>query len=178
MSKTKALGILAAMLLCGVILLSTLAVAAGDPYFSVLQGPFLRGCAEQAGLRSGEQAKAFMEACRFVVHALRGLTPFNITAEEFQDALVDEILSRTPGNCDKCIQVIGDLEAALATNQTAQNIDDALVAGCERRFSDPAEADQCRQIVGDLLTPQTIDFVLANFPPLTACRAANSCPLQ
>jgi hypothetical protein len=181
MSKARAVGILAVMILCGVILLSTLAVAAGDPSFATLQGPFLQGCAEQAAIRDDPffaGGKAFHEACRFVVRALRHLAAFNATTEEIQEAFADELLSRTPANCDKCLQTVGDLETTLATNNTDRHIVDALVAGCERRFSDPAEADQCRQAIANLQLPFLFDFLLTNHPPLDACREAQSCPLQ
>jgi hypothetical protein len=93
--------------------------------------------------------------------------------------VIDALFGKAPKDCDECIQFVSDIEANLAANGTASDLEQALVLGCDRRFSDPAEAAQCRQtVVGKTGLPTLIDSLLAKFPPETACLVLNACPLE
>jgi hypothetical protein len=186
MSKARAAGVLGALILCGLLFLSSLAVAGRDPYFAKLQGAFRRACselAESGGLRTNIDADAFLDACLFVVEALKLLPipPLNATLEETEEAFLEAVWKKTPdlrgsSTCDECILAALDLEVNLAANNTIEDIRDALVVGCGERFSDSAEAAQCGRFVAAV--PRLVDFFFANFPPLIACRELNFCPLE
>jgi hypothetical protein len=198
MSKARAAGVLGALILCGLLFLSNLVIAQKDNYFARLQGAVTRGCLELALLPNvapddGSTPSAtvfFFDACTLFVHALKdvtpSLTPSNSTLEEFEDAFLGEMagfivrwaarVDAQENACDECVQVVQDVEIFLAANGTAASLEDALLAGCEERFSNPTEADQCRQIVEAVGVPVLVDFILGNFPPLTLCRELNFCP--
>jgi hypothetical protein len=190
MSKPRAAGILAALILGGLFLLSTLAVAAGDPlrgYFAKLEGAFRAGCREVASIDRDEQRigeEAFLTTCLFTVRLLKPLTPplvFNANSDDFQEALLVAFQKKVPGlgrrvTCDECVQTVLNFEQDLLANNTATDILDALVAGCEERFSDdPAKADECRQFVAPV--SDLIPFVVTNVPPGIVCQQLNFCPL-
>lgn len=177
MSKARAAGVLGSLMLCGLLFLSSLAVAGGDNYFAKLKGTFLRACSKQASeLQTDIGAHAFREACSFVVRVLENL-PSNPNPEETetQEAFLDA-LKNTGETCDQCVAAVGDLQTSLAANNTAQDIEDALAAGCEKRFSDTAEADQCRQNVDAVNVPLMVNFFTSDLPPLVACRELTLCP--
>jgi hypothetical protein len=161
MSKARAAGILGALVLCGLLVLSSLAVAGGDPFFAMVKDAFQRACSEQA---------TDPEACLFVVRALPILA-------QLLDAFKETLGLQAGMTCDECVQVVQDFEIILAANGTVQDIADALAVGCGERFRDPARADECRQRVDALTISAPIDVFLGNFPPLTACRALKFCPL-
>jgi hypothetical protein len=187
MSNAKAAALVGALIFCGLFVLTSVAVAARDPYFAKLQGAFTRGCAEQATLAPVDAQDLFFDACSLIVHALKRLSPSNISADRFAAAFLAEIatafedlaedvfVGATPPQdpCEQCVTVVQELETLLAATDTVPSIEAALVAGCEKRFSDLNQADQCRQLVGQL--PSFVDLVLSNFPPLIACREINFC---
>ena len=203
MSKAKAAGILGALTVCGLLVLVTLAVAAGDPadsrYFAMLQSIFLSACLEQAvrgdlgtvpedDLRASLSARAaFFEACAFIVRTLKPLTPaqlqqLNATRpdDEVRDAALDaakKTVLHKHMTCDACVQAVRDLERTLFLNTTASDIEDALAEGCERRFFfSPAKADQCL----DFTLPPIPDLTHAavrSLPPTGVCEELRFCPL-
>jgi hypothetical protein len=190
MSTARAAGVLGALILCGLLLLSSLALASKDTFFATIQGALLWACSQQAAERSGDDAVVFLKACNYVVRALRGVT--STSPEDVAQALF-EGLGKNPHfevpcpegeecvtpttRCDRCVQAVQNLEIVLAANNTVEDIQDALQAACDKRFSDPAEASQCLQVVNDLPLPAAVDFMLGNFPPLVACQELKACPL-
>jgi hypothetical protein len=197
MSKTRAAGVLGALIFSGLLLLSTLAVAAGDPfhsrYFAKLQLAFVGACLKAAArgdVTIPDNASpsvelvarlAFLQACSFVVTALKPLTPAELAdldeaaREAALDAFRKTVLFRKNMTCDACVMAVADFEVLLATNSTPVDTLDALGMGCDKRFSNSTQADQCRDFIGPL--PTLIDFILANLPPVTACQELDFCPL-
>jgi hypothetical protein len=179
MSKARAVGVLGALIVGGMVLLSSLAVAS-DPvpgYFKKVDDAFRRSCRQNSDVAP---------VCLFLVRVLKPLTPplfdagSNTTEEELEDTAVAAFKTKTPGlrrgsDCDECIQAVTDLEVLLATNGTVLDVRDALEMACESRFADPAKATQCREFVAPL--PQVIDFLVSNFPPESVCQALKRCPL-
>jgi len=72
---------------------------------------------------------------------------------------------------------VTDIEIVLATNGTAQGLQEVLAAACEKRYSKPADIAQCFTVAGALQLPASIDFLLTNFPPLILCQELKICPL-
>jgi hypothetical protein len=195
MSKRRAAAVLGVLVLTGLLFLSGLAVAGGGPrfkdpylgYFTKLQGAFRHACWERAksdDLLSGEP-RLFLDACLFIVRALKPLTPIQVlnitTAEdELREAFLDAFAKDTPGlrrrsTCDECVEAVSDLEAFLATNGTSLDIEAALSEGCDDRFFYHLQkAAECRRLIGRL--PQLIDFALADLPPVTVCQELKFCP--
>lgn len=158
-------------------------------YFAKLQKAFRHACwveAKWGELQTGIDADAFLDACLFVVQALKPLKPSQLLlnsttdVEEVGEAVLDALRKtvdlRRRATCEECIEVVADFEVVLATNSTSLDIGDALAERCEERFfHHPAKADQCRRsiVIG---VPLLIDFTLANFPPLIACEELKFCP--
>ena len=188
MSKARAAGVLGALILCGLLFLSSFAVAAKNSYFAALQGAFTRGCMlVTQDAQVGEDV--FLEGCLLVVRALRALPTFNNTPDDIAQALLTEVQTfqrdevvraRTepgrPDECLQCVQTVQEFEAFLAANNTVADIEEAVSIGCARRFSDPVKLDQCLTIATNDVFAIAVDRFLAEFPPLTACRALNVCP--
>jgi hypothetical protein len=194
MSKAKAAALVGALSLCGLVVLTSLAVAAGRPALTKLHGAFISGCAKEAAHTpivlpdGGDPREAFFDACFLLVRALKVVSPSNSDfVERFLAAFVAEIanslddlaktfdLTPTGDPCDDCVIVVQEFESFLAANATVPSIALALQAGCEKRFLNPTEADECRQIVETV--PVLVDLLLSNFPPLVLCRQLNICPL-
>ena len=197
MRKPRAAAILGVLILCGLVVLgfgirpknttssllhhwTSVAIAAGDTYFAKLQGAFTRACSDEAALTG---IPDFFDACALVAHALKRVAPFS-SPEQVAEAIVGqtrkEFEASSQGStdaCEECVQFAQDLETTLATNGTVQGIEEALAAACEKRFSKPAEAAQCRTIVGALQIPPSVDLLLSDFPPLILCRQLKICPL-
>jgi hypothetical protein len=185
MSKARAAGVMGVVILCGLLVLSTgLTVASTDAYFATVHGAFKRACSEHALLQTGIEAEAFSEACVFMARVLKNLSPTSVpTEEQITQAALDAF--RVPRDCAECVEVIGDLELALVAQagppphiSTVQEIiEEALAAGCDQRFSDPAKATQCRDFVAAANVLSLVDLILEQLPPVTACRELKVCPL-
>ena len=197
MRKPKAAAILGVLILCGLVVLgvgirpqnttsslfhhwTSVAIAAGDTYFAKLQGAFTRACSDEAALVG---IPDFFDVCALVVHALKSLTPSS-TPEQVAEAIVGQIGKELEASsqgstdaCAECVSFVQDIEIFLAANGTVEGLDEALVAACEKRFSKPAEANQCRTIVGALQIPAAVDLLLSDFPPHILCQQLKICPL-
>jgi hypothetical protein len=190
--RRKAAAVLGVLILCGFIVLAgglgskattsslfpqltSEAIAATGSFFAKLQGAILRGCSDV--FAGGD----LFDACALFAGAVKSLTPSS-TVEEFGTALVDEIGKEAKANskgegsaCDECSQFVFDIEAALDTNGTVEGIQEALTLACERRLSDPAQLDQCFQLVAQI--PAAVNFTLNNFSPDVICQQVKLCPL-
>ena len=176
MRKLKAAAILGVLILCGLVILTSLAIAARDPYFAKLTGAFTRGCLDVAAVLPG--GSAFFDVCTLVARAVKSLTPSSINVDVVVTAIGDEIgKEMDASNCAECFQFVQDFETTLSVNGTVQGIEDALKAGCEKRFSVPAQADECRALVDQMQIPASVDMLLSDFPPLILCRQLKLCPL-
>jgi hypothetical protein len=195
MSKGRAAVVLGVLVLTGLLFLSGLAVAGGGHrfkdsqpgYFAKLQGVFRYACWERAKSDDllTDEPRAFLGACLFFVRVLKPLTPAqvltNTELDEVREAFLDAFAKETPGlgrrsTCDECVQAVSDLEAFLATNGTARDIEAALSEGCDDRFfHHPKKAAECRKLIGQV--PLLIDFALAELPPEIACEELKFCPV-
>ena len=186
MTKARAAGVLGALILCGLLFLSNLAVAEKDTYFAQLQGAFTQGCVEMApGInapRTDEEAAVFFHSCLAVVHALRPLSVNDTGDDLFQGIFRNLSLIVAGSTCEQCVHSVQDFEAALIANTTGPGFvpSDLVIAlrlGCATRFPDPDKANQCVQIL-DGLIPGAVDALLSDHPPLIACRELNLCAVE
>ena len=193
MSKPRAAAILGILILCGLVVLSvaivpgdrvgvptSVAIAAGDPYFARLTGAFTRGCSDVAAVLPG--VDDFFDICALVARAVKNLTPSSISNQQEGEVVAPAIIDRLgkeldASSCAECVQLVQDFETTLATNNTVQGLEEALKAGCEKRFSSPAQADRCRELVAKMQLPASVDLILSDFPPLIMCRELKLCPL-
>ncbi len=182
MSKTRAAGVLGVLTLCGLLVLTSLAVAAGEPFFRQLQAAFRLGCVEKAPDTVQGDKSLFREVCFLLVDALddqtlRALLNLTVPVDVVPDALVDVLGDRLPKDCDKCVIAVGELESFLGANGTASDLQDALNVDCATRFKTPTDAARCEQIVGHLEIGVAISFLLTNFPPGILCQELDRCPV-
>jgi hypothetical protein len=182
MTRARATAVLGGLTMVGMLMLSSLAGArAEQSYFYQLKGAMGRACLQYA-TQSIEEEKQdiFRAACSFASAALQKLLPGDGDAEVLA-ALVASFGEEAPGvsalsSCDECIEGISDLEAYLATNGTAANIQDALALSCLKQFTKKAQINKCLQNVAAVSVPRLIDFALANLPPTAACTQLQLCP--
>jgi hypothetical protein len=190
MSKARAAGILGMLVVCGLVFVSSLALAGSDPYFKKLQGAFRQACGEKAEsdnrlslVWDGTPAAQFEDACVFLVDFLKTLgqfTPPFVSNETLRDAVADAVKHRPHGpsdltKCDQCIQTILDIDLTLGLNNTVRDIRDALVSACEESFSELAQVQQCVGLVSQL--PGLADLVIS-IPPTFSCQLAKACPIE
>jgi hypothetical protein len=176
MSKLKGAGILGAIVLAGVILLTTFSVREAIGDFLVLSDPRIEQACSTTGLNS--------EVCLIVAGWLQRVGSYVIAGEAVPPAQLQKAVKlfqqpirqcKTPcagfGACDKCVLVVTELELQLAANGTAANIEDALDTACEGL--DPTLTQQCLDQVANV--PLLIDFILTFEPPVTACQTLGYC---
>jgi hypothetical protein len=184
MKKLKAAGLLAALALAAVTLLTSIP-ASGDGGFLItsMVTRIKRFCAP------GE----FREACRYLANVIVPATPIlpyiqnpqgpPIPADKLAAFLPVAATRMAPvvspeRTCDGCVESVSDLEALLATNGTVQVIADMMDDACTARFrNDTASAQQCAGEIHSTL-PGLIDLLLANLPPVTACSAGTRRPMN
>jgi hypothetical protein len=191
----RAVGVLGALILCGLLALTSLAVAAGNDFVKHLLQGFRQGCVAESNhdLADNLDKDVFRGACTFVVDGLSRLPLADLVNRTFNEAdledladalaaLANESLPASPpdnpfSECEACIVLVADFEAALQANNSHQTIERAFAGSCETRFKRPVDVDRCRRIVDNLSTPNTIDELVINFPPLAICRGLSRCPL-
>ena len=182
MKKLKAAGLLGALALAAVTLLTSVP-ASGDNGFLIagMVTKIKHFCAP------GE----FREACRYVATVMAAATPFLPELQNSEDIPEAELAAFLPAaanlmkkvvgparTCDDCVEAVQDLESFLATNGTAAAIADMMDDACPVRFrKDPALAQQCAGEINSTIPP-LIDFLLANLPPQTACSSGTSRPMN
>lgn len=182
MRKARAATLLGGLTVVGMLALSNLVGAsAQSTYFAQLKGAFGRSCLQYAAQNIPEGERSiFGAACAFMASTLAELQPGDGDAE-MTTALVKALAEETPGvsplvSCEVCIQSISDFEAYLAVNGTVRRIDEALQAGCRKKYTKQPQLNECLQKVAGANTPALVDFALANVPPVTACEQMHLCP--
>lgn len=182
MHKLKAAGLLGALALAVVTLLTSVP-ASGDGGYLItgMVSRLRRFCAP------GE----YREACRYLANLIVPATPFlpelqngdPIPQDKLDPFLRVAVARMGPivapeRTCEGCIETVSDLEALLATNLTSKNIADMMDDACEARYrNDPALAQQCAGEVG-FTVKGLIDALLANLPPETMCSSGTRRPMN
>ena len=145
MTKARAAGVLGALILCGLLFLSNLAVAEKDTYFAQLQGAFTQGCVEMApGInapRTDEEAAVFFHSCLAVVHALRPLSVNDTGDDLFQGIFRNLSLIVAGSTCEQCVQSVQDFESCSNREYNGPGL-------CSIRPRDSAEARVCDTLPG------------------------------
>jgi hypothetical protein len=207
MSKGKAAAVLGGLILTGLMLVSSLAVAGGGKnskdqhskhrnagYFAQLGEDFRRGCWEEAFSRDPKSfipPEPFLAACLFIVRTLIPLEPdqlprldqvlTNRDAEDIEEAALEAFRKETPG-----------LKRRSSCDECVQAVSDLeadlATNGTARDITDALENGcderffrhfaKARQCRSSVSPiPVLIDFVLANLPPVTVCRELKFCPV-
>lgn len=182
MNKLKAAGLIGALALAVVTLLTSIP-ASGDGGYLItgMVSRLKRFCAP------GE----YREACRYVANLIVPATPFLPEIENQQpippgelDTFLRVAVARMAPivaperTCDGCTQTVSDFESLLATNGTARIIADMMDDACDARYrNDTALAQQCAAEVG-FVVPPLIDALLANLPPNTMCSSGTRRPMN
>lgn len=182
MKKLKAAGLLGALALAAVTLVTSIP-ASGDDGFLItsMVSRIKRFCAP------GE----FREACRYLANIIVPATPIlpeilnddPIPADKLDAFLPVAATRMGPAvvperTCGGCIDKVTDLESLLATNGAAESIADMMDDACTARFrKDTARAQQCTAEINSTL-PRLIDLILANLPPPTACSSGTRRPMN
>lgn len=189
MSKPRAAALLGGLAMVGVLVLSSL-VGAQQSYFQQLKGALGRACLQHTTENVDDDFRdIFRAACSFTSVTLQELPPGEGDLEDrvgLREALLAGF-AEAPGlgtapspptvdSCDECLAAIQPFESFLATNGTADGIRDAVEAACRKKFTETPQIDQCLETVAETPIPQLIDFVLANYPPLTVCEGLQFCP--
>jgi hypothetical protein len=182
MKRLKAIGILGALALTGLTLLTT-APASGNGSFLItsMVSRLKRFCAP-GELRPG---------CRYLANLIVPASPFlgelvagdPIPPSQLEPFLRVAVARMGPvvapeRTCMGCVEKVSDFESLLATNGTAQDLTDMMDDACAARFrKDAMLAQQCADELGQVI-PSLIDLILANAPPLPACSTGTHRPMN
>ena len=167
MTKAKRAGILGAMILVGLTFV-TLRAAGQNPPLLITD---ILGALKQTCPNSTDPA-----GCQVVARLIQ---PF-IAAQfdQFVPKEIQKVLGIPSGStCDECISALQSFETQLALNGTVQNIQETMHEACVKNFPDPTLEQLCESQINQY-APNVVDSLLADFPPLIACRAKplNLCP--
>ena len=170
MGKLRAAVVVIALMVVGLLLLSSLPVAGQGA------GSFLART-EHAFLRSCEQASN-PERCTFVVRLLQLLFRTseddqltNGAARELRRVLN---LPAFGVGCTNCKNAVLGFEVLLENNSTIAEIEDVLEQGCADRLHDAVTVQQCKAFI-DQYVPQAIEMLHQKASPTAACVAMNFC---
>lgn len=175
MTKLKGAVILGAMALAGVTLLSSLPASSATSFLLVSGTRLAKACRDTG---------ATEPVCKFMANAVDRLAGVDL-GQPVDETLVYKTLRKLRGpikksikqgccagqdRCEACVTAVSEVESYLATNGTAQLLADTLETACDGRFADPNVTAECKfQINGAV--PPIIDWILANYPPVTACES-------
>jgi len=182
MKKLKAIGILGALALTGLTLLTTAPASGNGSFLITSMVSRLRRFCPPGELRPG---------CRYLANLIVPAAPFldelaagdTIPPEQLEPFLRVAVARMGPlvapeRTCIGCEETVKDLEELLANNGTARNIIDMMDDACAARFRKDADlTQQCANEVRFVI-PQLIDVILANVPPSTACSTGKHRPMN
>jgi hypothetical protein len=173
MTKPQAAGLLGGLTLVAVLLLSTLGGATENVFTRDFLHAVEKACVDDA---------ADVVACLTLVDTVEGFVQGEEAGESFLSALERGLLKgkfwkgTNHTECEECITRVQDLEMVWAKNQSEPgDVLNVFRAACSEHFEDPADQTECIAAVGSVVAP-VMDLVLAEQPPLLACRALSHCP--
>ncbi len=190
MTKLKGAGILGAMVIAGVTLLTSFPASSASSFLSLRTWRLEKACLSattnpdlckivaRLADRLGRPEAATEADLAYAVRKMRGpVQRYQIkgccdcadTLTCDPNTCLEQCADVDGGRCAKCVSAVSTIEARLATNGTAALLADTIGTACDGRFADPAATQSCKDQINGAV-PVAIDKLLANLPPLTLCQ--------
>jgi hypothetical protein len=166
--KLKRVAVLGGILLTGVFFIGKFPAAGQGPNSVPNYGSLRQACLNDTLTVGG---------CLVAAAALNQVRAGSTDIQPVLAALRNALNLTGKTTCDSCVTTTANFESLLATNGTAQEIEQTLHAACARDFPDFTSQQACDGFV-DGNVPQIIDHLLANYPPVTLCQNFGFCPVN